>query len=239
MAYRRVRPLLAAVIASHARCRCRARRRGSRGLAGASPFASAPIAVSFAAGRSSARRRARRHRLRRALAASSLESVAESSATELSAASGGGKGKRGEFKQVGHEPLFNRGMNAAIAVHDDYAYVGSRTDGGHSGQPQGGLLVVDISKPSKPRVTGPPLAPIAGESTRELRVWRSQDMLIVLNRTAASATSCITARGCRSATSASTTSPDGTPRRRGCCRSSRSTRTSSTCGRTRRTRGAR
>ena len=46
----------------------------------------------------------------------------------------------------------NRGMNAAIAVHGDYAYIGSRTDGGHQAQPQGGIVVVDISKPSKPRV---------------------------------------------------------------------------------------
>ena len=41
------------------------------------------------------------------------------------------KPKRGRFQQVGHEPLMNRGMNAAIAVHGDYAYIGSRTDGGH------------------------------------------------------------------------------------------------------------
>src|ERR687890_792553 len=35
--------------------------------------------------------------------------------------------KKGKFKEVGHEPLRNRGMNAALAVHGDYAYVGSRT----------------------------------------------------------------------------------------------------------------
>src|SRR5262245_65863218 len=28
--------------------------------------------------------------------------------------------KRGSLKQVGHEPLLGRGMNAAIAVQDDY-----------------------------------------------------------------------------------------------------------------------
>ena len=90
--------------------------------------------------------------------------------------------RNGSLKEVGHEPLMNRGMNAAIAIHGDYAYVGSRTDGGHPGQPQGGLMVVDISKPSKPALqNGGPLEPRAGESTRELRVWRSQDVLIVLN----------------------------------------------------------
>ena len=65
-------------------------------------------------------------------------------------------------------------MNAAIAVNGDYAYVGSRTDGGHAGQPQGGLLVVDIERPSRPRVVGGPCDAKPGESSRELRVWRSR-----------------------------------------------------------------
>jgi hypothetical protein len=89
--------------------------------------------------------------------------------------------KRPRFKQVGHEPLLNRGMNAAIAVHGDYAYIGSRTDGGHPGMPHGGILVVDVSNPRNPALVGPPLDARLGESTRELRVWRSQDILIVLN----------------------------------------------------------
>jgi hypothetical protein len=88
--------------------------------------------------------------------------------------------RRGSLKQVGHEPLMNRGMNAAIAIHEDYAYIGSRTDGGHGG-PHGGILVVDISKPHKPELVEGPLYAKAGESTRELRVWRSQEVLIVLN----------------------------------------------------------
>ena len=89
--------------------------------------------------------------------------------------------KTGSLRQVGHEPLMARGMNAAIAVHGGYAYIGSRTDGGHAGQPQGGIMVVDVSRPSRPRLLGPPLDAKAGESSRELRVWRSQDVLIVLN----------------------------------------------------------
>ena len=88
--------------------------------------------------------------------------------------------KRGSLRQVGHEPLLRRGMNAAIAVQEDYAYIGSRTDGGH-GAPQGGIMVVDISDPSDPDLLGQPFDAKAGESTRELRVWRSQDVLIVLN----------------------------------------------------------
>jgi hypothetical protein len=88
----------------------------------------------------------------------------------------------GEIEQVGHEPLMNRGMNSALAVHGDYAYIGSRTDGSHIGQPQGGIMVVDISRPRRPKLlTETPIDANAGESSRELRVWRSQDILIVLN----------------------------------------------------------
>lgn len=91
------------------------------------------------------------------------------------------KPKTGSITQVGHEPLMNRGMNAAIAIHGDYAYIGSRTDGGHEDMPHGGVMVVDISDPSDPTLLGPPFDAKAGESSRELRIWKSQDILIVLN----------------------------------------------------------
>ncbi len=87
------------------------------------------------------------------------------------------------FEVVGHSPLFSRGMNAALAVHGDYVYVGSRTDG----QPQHrrpGILVVDKSEPAHPEVVheiGPPAAGVVGETTRELRVWPEQDLLMVMN----------------------------------------------------------
>jgi LVIVD repeat len=109
------------------------------------------------------------------------ESLALASSAAEPAAFKVTKGKTGELTQVGHEPLMSRGMNAAIAVHGDHVYIGSRTDGGHAGMPQGGIMVVDISDPSDPTLLGPPIDAIAGESSRELRVWRSQDMLIVLN----------------------------------------------------------
>ena len=94
--------------------------------------------------------------------------------------------KTGSLTQVGHEPLMNRGMNAAIAIQGDYAYIGSRTDGGHVDEegepmPHGGVMVVDISDPSDPTLLGPPFDAKPGESSRELRVWKSQDILIVLN----------------------------------------------------------
>ena len=92
------------------------------------------------------------------------------------------KERTGAFTLVGHEPLMSRGMNAAIAVHGDYAYIGSRTDGGHEDMPHGGILIVDISDPSSPTlINEEPIDAHAGESSRELRVWRSQDVLMVLN----------------------------------------------------------
>jgi hypothetical protein len=93
------------------------------------------------------------------------------------------KGSKGtSITQVGHEPLMDRGMNSAAAIHGDYAYIGSRTDGSHAGQPQGGIMVVDISRPRRPELlTETPIDARPGESSRELRVWRSQDILIVLN----------------------------------------------------------
>src|ERR671924_2055330 len=98
-------------------------------------------------------------------------------------AAAAGQPRTGSIHQVGHEPLMDRGMNAAIAVHGDYAYIGSRTDGGHEGMPHGGVMIVDISEPKEPTLLTetPILNPAPGESTRELRVWRSQDVLIVLN----------------------------------------------------------
>jgi hypothetical protein len=87
----------------------------------------------------------------------------------------------GTLKQIGHEPLLNRGMNAALAVHDGFAYVGSRTDGLH---PNTGVAIVDVRDPSQPEMVGqigPPHAAVPGETTRELRVWPQKDLLIVLN----------------------------------------------------------
>jgi hypothetical protein len=88
---------------------------------------------------------------------------------------------KGRLELVGAEPLLGRGMNAALAVHGRYAYVGSRTDGTHR---DSGVLVVDISKPSRPRVVheiGPPAEANPGESSRELRVWPEKGLLIVMN----------------------------------------------------------
>jgi hypothetical protein len=87
----------------------------------------------------------------------------------------------GEFELIGHDPLMNRGMNAAIAVKGKYAYIGSRTDGLH---PNTGVFVVDISKPKSPEIVheiGPPNEGNVGETSRELRIWPEKNLLIVQN----------------------------------------------------------
>jgi hypothetical protein len=87
----------------------------------------------------------------------------------------------GSLELVGKDPLMGRGMNAALAVHGRYAYVGSRTDGSH---PNAGVLVVDVRDPQNPHVVGQigqPTEDNPGESSRELRVWPEQDLLIVMN----------------------------------------------------------
>jgi hypothetical protein len=90
-------------------------------------------------------------------------------------------GAPGSFELVGHSPLLNRGMNAALAVHGGYAYVGNRTDGTHLDP---GVLVVDVREPAAPEVVGqigPPDAGNVGESSRELRILPEQGLLMVLN----------------------------------------------------------
>lgn len=98
---------------------------------------------------------------------------------------------------VGHDPLFNRGMNAALAIYNHFVYVGSRTDGsavcvGATGVPSGdtcphphpGILIVDVKDPAKPKIVGEIGKPYAGNvgiTTRELRVWPDKKLLIVMN----------------------------------------------------------
>jgi hypothetical protein len=89
----------------------------------------------------------------------------------------------GALELVGHSPLNNRGMNAALAVHGDYAYVGSRTDAKAENANGAGVLVVDVKDPAAPEVVheiGPPDEANPGETSRELRIWHEQELLIVM-----------------------------------------------------------
>ncbi|HXA29018.1 MAG TPA: LPXTG cell wall anchor domain-containing protein [Candidatus Angelobacter sp.] len=94
-------------------------------------------------------------------------------------------GTSSNFTLVGHEPLYNRGENAAITLYGHYVYIGSRTDSEpHHLHP--GVLVVDAADPSQPKVVNevsvtsvdPHL--VDGYTSRELRVWPQQQMLMVV-----------------------------------------------------------
>jgi hypothetical protein len=114
------------------------------------------------------------------------------SGASVIATGGGTPGTERNFVQVGHNPLFNRGMNAAPAVYKNFIYIGNRTDGStfcEDGVTTGcarqhpGVLIVDAAQPSNPQVVGeigPPHAAQIGVTTRELRVWPREKLLIVM-----------------------------------------------------------
>jgi len=93
------------------------------------------------------------------------------------AACGDNLAPTGSFELVGHSDLGARGMNSALAIAGDTAYVGSRIDGK-------GIAIVDISDPAQPTVVGEIGAPdegLLGMSSRELRVLPDHNLLVVLN----------------------------------------------------------
>lgn len=83
------------------------------------------------------------------------------------------------FTLVGHDPLLGRGMNAGLAVHGRYAYVGSRTDSSAS-RPHAGVLVVDVADLGRPDIVGEFGGAPPGLSSRELRIWPEQNLLVIL-----------------------------------------------------------
>lgn len=111
--------------------------------------------------------------------------------------SGTTPGTSSNFVLIGHEPLFNRGMSAALAIFDDFVYVGSRTDASDicvppTGVPSAtgcphthpGVLIVDVKDPANPSVVGeigPPNEGLVFLTPRELRVLPEQQLLLVMN----------------------------------------------------------
>src|SRR5215467_9126332 len=101
------------------------------------------------------------------------------------------------FQLVGQNPLFNRGMNAAATIFQNFLYVGNRTDGSSRcgfGDPRRtdpnfgldtcphvhpGILILSIKDPTNPTVVGEIPAPLnppgklVGVSDPELRVCRT------------------------------------------------------------------
>jgi hypothetical protein len=117
---------------------------------------------------------------------------------DVTVAPGGGTpGTSSNFELVGHDPLFNRGMNSQVTIYGHYAYIGNRTDGSStcgSGDPRGyltqncphphpGILIDDIADPAHPTGVGEIGLPNAGQvgiTTRELRVWPQKHLLMVM-----------------------------------------------------------
>src|SRR5215510_8262557 len=117
---------------------------------------------------------------------------------DVTVAPGGGTpGTSSNFELVGHDPLFNRGMNSQVTIYGHYAYIGNRTDGSSTcgfGDPRGyltqncphphpGILIDDISNPAHPTSVGEIGLPFAGQvgiTTRELRVWPQKKLLMVM-----------------------------------------------------------
>lgn len=93
------------------------------------------------------------------------------------------------FELVGHDALLFRGMNAAPALYEDpdtgrtFVYVGSRTDGSPH-HLRAGVLVVEVTDPANPAVVGEIGLPQESQpsmTSRELRVWPQEKLLLVLN----------------------------------------------------------
>ena len=109
------------------------------------------------------------------------------------------------FQVVGQNPLFNRGMNAAATVFQNFIYIGNRTDGSSRcgfgdprrtdpnfgldacPHPHPGILILNIQNPANPTVVGEIPAPLntsgqpVGITSRELRVWPNGELLITMN----------------------------------------------------------
>src|SRR5712692_9892577 len=107
----------------------------------------------------------------------SMFAPASAHAAVVVGAGGGTPGTSLNFELVGHNPLFNRGENAALAIFGHFLYVGNRTDGSNScgdlngtgpiapvltpTNPDGtcthvhpGILIVVIQDPANPNVVG-------------------------------------------------------------------------------------
>src|SRR5262245_26351658 len=66
------------------------------------------------------------------LMSASATAAAAGNPTIVVGPGGGTPGTSSNLVLVGHDPLFGRGMNAAMTFYSHYAYVGNRTDGSNS-----------------------------------------------------------------------------------------------------------
>ncbi len=123
--------------------------------------------------------RCRRVRMRRVLVGGLLLAMGTAVAAPRTAAATS-VGTSSNFTLVGHSSLFDRGVNAAGTIYGNYEYIGSRSDGTHT---HSGVQIVDISDPTNPQDVGEIALPAdlqTGYTSRELRVWPQQHLLMVV-----------------------------------------------------------
>ncbi|HET6816306.1 MAG TPA: hypothetical protein VFH66_03660 [Mycobacteriales bacterium] len=85
------------------------------------------------------------------------------------------------FTVVGHADLAKRGMNSPVAVAGRCAYVGDRyysSSADAKARPNGGVAIVDVSNPARPRQTGV-IPPVALSTQREMRADAGLGILVV------------------------------------------------------------
>jgi hypothetical protein len=85
------------------------------------------------------------------------------------------------FTLVGHTDLQKRGMNSPIAVAGKCVYVGDRyysQSPDEPTRPNGGIAIVNVSKPAKPRQVGT-IPPVGLATQRELRADAGLGILVV------------------------------------------------------------
>ncbi len=81
----------------------------------------------------------------------SMFAPASAHAAVVVGAGGGTPGTSLNFELVGHNPLFNRGENAALAIFGHFVYIGNRSDGSNScGDLNGVGPIAPVLKPTNP-----------------------------------------------------------------------------------------
>ena len=103
------------------------------------------------------------------ISACSLALPADAAPLPLPSKYGTAKG----FSLVGYTSLGKRGMNSPIAVAGGCVYVGDRNA-------RGGVAIVDVRKPAKPRQAGV-IPPVAGATQREIRADAGLGILVVMS----------------------------------------------------------
>lgn len=113
-----------------------------------------------------------------AVAALALPPATSTAASTTTVGSASRYGLTKGFTLVGHTDLGQRAMNSPLAVAGKCAYVGDRTYG--RARAQGGVAVVDVSNPRKPRRVAT-IPAVDSATQRELRADAGLGILVVMS----------------------------------------------------------